>query len=208
MSRWQVGLLGVAGGVLAATLGFGVYLLVTRDSKEQGSTAVHARSIVTTTSTRAPTSTTVAPAITVAVTAPSAAAPPITLTNPVDLRAAFDTAARDTIGHFATEADAADFIAAYHEQERAFQSGRSPFRPSDPYRSAVAFLRERYPIEAGATAAVPLFEAAEDFILGNPRSTASTVPANATGVCNDGTYAFSYSPASDCSTHRGIRAYL
>jgi hypothetical protein len=60
-------------------------------------------------------------------------------------------AASATIGRGVNDQDVQDFVNSYQTQERDYQTGSSPYLPSDPHAAATTFLTDRYPTDAAAT---------------------------------------------------------
>jgi len=66
--------------------------------------------------------------------------PVVVLTSDVTLKQALERAAYDILGCGACYKDLSGFIADYHAQERAFQTGATSYRPPEPYTAAIAWL--------------------------------------------------------------------
>jgi hypothetical protein len=86
------------------------------------------------------------------VNAPVATAPPIVnLTNPADLYYALEQAAQQQMGrNDIDQADINAFIASYHEQETAYQTGQTDIQPPSAYGAAVTWIDDHYPTQVAA----------------------------------------------------------
>jgi hypothetical protein len=73
--------------------------------------------------------------------------PVVALTNPGDLYYSLEQAAQQLIGMNVNQPGLNDFIAWYHQQQTAYQTGQTDISPAAPYDAAVAWIDQNYPTQ-------------------------------------------------------------